>query len=281
MSRIFEALQQSSPTLVSPPAVHDMPLHGSAVLDSVSGERPHLDDLTTFSIPTVPDGRLVVFAEPQSLASTKVKALSARLRHAQQMRGIKKVLITSAARGDGKTTSSANLAIALAAQGDRTLLIDGDFHQPSLHKLFCIDNQRGLSDWGQDEPISKLLQRARELPLYFLPAGSGENPLVRTQSTTTPELLKQMSSSFSWVIIDSPPLVPQADASIWNTLVDGVLLVVRQGITPKKVLVKSLESFDKGKLLGLIMNDAVSIEERYYRGYYAESASAKKQHGSS
>jgi protein-tyrosine kinase len=274
MSRIFEALQQTNPQMFSPHAVQEMPFPGSTPLASASGQEASLEDVASFNIPASLDGRLVVFTEPHSLASIKVRAMAARLRHTQQLRGIKKVLVTSAAGGDGKTTASANLAIALAAQGDKTLLIDGDLHRSALHKLFQVDNQRGFSDWSKDEPVGNILRHAVELPLWFLPAGSGQHPLIKVQASTTPELLKQMSSLFSWIIIDSPPLVPLADASIWNTLVDGVLLLVRQASTPKKVLVKSLESFDKSKLLGVIMNDAVSSEEKYYRNYYVGAAAA-------
>lgn len=277
MSKIFEALQQSNPEMNSCVRLPDAPIPGSALLASVTGEYTDLDQVATFRIPAVSSGRLIVATEPHSLASTKIRAMVARLRHIQQVRGIKKILITSAACGDGKTTFSANLAIALAMHGDKTLLINGDLHQPALDRLLQVDGQNGFSDWNGERPIVDLLRRALNLPLWFLPAGSGEDSLMKVQSATTPELLRRMGNLFSWIIIDSPPLLPLADSSVWNTMVDGVLLLVRQGATPKKVLLKALESFDKSKLLGVIMNDAVSTEEKYLRYYYAGTKSASKR----
>lgn len=275
MSRIFEALQQSNPQMVPSRLEGEVPVPGARLLAAISSEHLNLEDVATFDTPTSLEARLVAFAQPYSLTANKFKAMAARLRHRQQVRGLKKILVTSATCGDGKTTASANLAITLAAQDEKTLLIDGDLHQPALHKLLQVDNDRGFSDWQEDEPITKMLRRAKELPLWFLSAGSGRHPLM-IQSAATPELLKQLSSLFSWIIIDSPPLVPLADSSIWNTLVDGVLLLVRQTATPKKILIKSLESFDKSKLLGLIVNDAIPSEEKYYRDYYSGSGGTKK-----
>lgn len=277
MSRIFEALQQSNPEMNARVRVPDAPVPGSTLLASVTGDHTDLSQVPTFQIPAISTGRLIVSADPYCLASTKIKAMSARLRHIQQVRGIKKILITSAACGDGKTTFSANLAIALATLGDKTLLIDGDLHQPALDRLFRVKADKGFSDWDGEGPVVDLLHRAASLPLWFLPAGSGEDSLTKVQSATTPELLNRMSNLFSWILIDSPPLVPLADSSIWNTMVDGVLLLIRQGATPKKVLMKALESFDKSKLLGVIMNDAVSREEKYLRYYYSGPKSAARR----
>ncbi|HWC17568.1 MAG TPA: CpsD/CapB family tyrosine-protein kinase, partial [Terriglobales bacterium] len=176
---------------------------------------------------------------------------------------------------DGKSTVSANLALTLATHGERTLLLDGDLHQPALARMLGITVQKGLANANHgSEALVNLLHRARTLPLWFLPAGrSSQQPLTIIQSTTTTELLKQLASSFTWIIIDSPPLIPLADAAVWAGLSDAVLVVARQGCTPKKALEKAIGSFEKSKVFGMIMNDGNAKEQRYYREYHAAKVS--------
>jgi receptor protein-tyrosine kinase len=200
--------------------------------------------------------------------------VAARLRYAQQRRPLKKILVTSAVRGDGKTMMSSNLALTLASHGENTLLIDGDLHKPSLGSLLGVDCQgKGLANWWrQRDDISRYLHKADRIPLWFLPAGAcDEQPLTVIQSSQIADLVRQVAEWFSWVVIDSPPLVPLADAGVWATMSDAVLLLTRQAKTPKKELRKGMESLDKSKIFGVILNDAKSTEEKYYREYYRES----------
>ena len=168
---------------------------------------------------------------------------------------------------------SANLAVTLAAQGERTLLVDGDLHKPTLHQLMGIRDRRGLSDWcDQGASIAESMFREQRTPLWFLPAGSSvEQPITCIQSPGTSELLSKLGNWFDWMIIDSPPVVPLADSTVWSTMSDLVLLVVREGTTPKKALVKAVDAIDKSKLCGIVLNDAMSPESKYYRQYYVGS----------
>jgi capsular exopolysaccharide synthesis family protein len=279
MSRIFEALQQSNPELVDTiGAGTDSAKAVSPLVAALSGHSLSLDEAPRFTIPADPESRLVASTEPNSLAAESLRVLASRLRQAQQRRTIKKLVVTSAVRADGKSTISLNLALTLAAHGERTLLIDGDLHQPSLAKLLQVDGDRGFATWSETrEPIRSLLHRAEDLPLWFLPSGTCHGqPLALIHSNETAELLDQLGTWFSWVVIDSPPLVPLADANIWATMANAVLLLVRQGVTPKEALLKSVESLDKSKLFGVIMNGATATGERYYREYYSRNVSAAR-----
>lgn len=271
MSRIFEALQRSNPELSRPSEVGDSPEGLSQFVATLSGEHAALEDAPRFVIPNSQEARLVAWTEPNCLAAENLRVLSAKLRTSQQRRALKKLLITSAIRGDGKSTISANLAITLATHGEKTLLIDGDLHQPTLSKTLGVDGERGLATWHENgEPIAELLHRAENAPLWFLPAGVCHSQAINLiQSDKTAELLKELAGWFSCIVIDSPPVVPLADSGIWATMSDAVLLVARQGFTPKKALLKAVDSIDRSKVFGVVMNDANAREGRYYRAYYS------------
>lgn len=278
MSRIFEALQQANPELGRSLSEASESPDGLSQFSSVLiGEAPFMQEAPQFSLPIDSMMRLVAWTEPHSLAAENLRGLAARLRQAQQRKPLNRVLVTSSVKGDGKTTISTNLAITLAAHGEKTLLLDGDLHQHSLTTYLGIDDEQGLADWCErSEPLANLLRRVEGLPLWFLPAGICEDqPLKLLQSPRATELLKQLGNLFSWIVIDSPPLVPLTDGNVWATMSDAVLLVVRERLTPRRALVKALENVEKAKLFAMVMNDATPQEERYYREYRDKSASGR------
>jgi len=255
------------------PAGADPSIAGSLLTSVLSAESEQLQDAPKFSLPATAGSRLVAVNEPQELAAEKFRVLSAKLKLAQKSRGLKSVLISSAASGDGKTMVSANLAITLASQGERTLLIDGDLHRGSLSGMLSAKNQIGIAGWYSEKgSITNSLLQASGLPLWFLPAGySSEQPLSIIQSEEMTAMIKQVSAWFSWIIVDSPPLLPLGDAAVWSTIMDGTLLVVRHALTPKRLFQKAIEQFDRSKLLGIALNDAASNEQKYYEKYYPNS----------
>jgi len=272
MSRVFEALQQlnlGASAELAPDA--DPIADPSPLLPAIVGEIMQLDAARQFVLSPVPTTRLVARLEPHTLAAEKLRGLAARLRQTRSPRGCKRILMASAVRGDGKSMMSANLAITLASQGERTLLIDGDLHKPTLHSLLGIRDRRGFTDWAEEQSsIANYLVREQRLPLWVLPAGKAvDQPLNSIQMLATRELLAKLSNGFDWIIIDSPPVVPLADSGVWSTMCDLVLLVVREGSTPKRALTKALDSIEKTKLFATILNDAISNESKYYRQYYA------------
>jgi Mrp family chromosome partitioning ATPase len=96
--------------------------------------------------------------------------------------------------------------------------------------------------------------------------------LTVLQSPEIAQLIGSVSSWFDWVIIDSPPLVPLADARTWGTIVDCILVVSRRALTPRKLLQQNLATVEKSKILGVVLNDADSDAHRYYAHYYKQSA---------
>lgn len=276
MSRLYEALQQSAKTqreegpaldlgaLTSenPSAIPELPAVGSPAAE--------LEEVPKFALRPEEGSRLIAATDESGMAAEKLRMLITRLRHIQRRRAFRRILITSTVRGEGKTMISSNLAIALARQNQKTLLIDGDMRRPGLSQLLQLPMNQGLSDWwGSKDSITPLLRRLEGCPLWFLPAGGVmEQPDELLQSPQTAQLLGQLAQQFEWVIIDSPPLGPVADAGNWMPLTDVVLFVVRRALTPKKLLQRCLDSLDRSKLLGIVLNDAQCRDQKYYRGYY-------------
>jgi capsular exopolysaccharide synthesis family protein len=223
-----------------------------------------------FSLPSGPEERLVSINAPGSFGAELLRTLSARLRQAQKRHSIKKLLVTSAVPGEGKTLISANLSITLALHQKKVLLIDGDLRSSSLSKWFDIVDDSFLSTWCAGGPHRlPLLRKAAGLPLWVVPAGEPvEMPGAILQSNEFVEALGTVERDFDWIVIDSPPLVPFSDAGTLANLSDAVVLVTRKGVTPTNALRDTLKSFDRSKIIATIFNCADVPSHKYYRDYY-------------
>jgi capsular exopolysaccharide synthesis family protein len=227
----------------------------------------------TLNVLVPPQSRLVCLTDKESLAAEKFRYLGVRLRQLQQNRLLKKVLITSSIPQEGKSMVAANLACALAQRNrQRTLLMDGDLRRPSVAKLFGLGKIPGITEWlkGDRGPMTSIYH-LEEAGLWILPAGdSPRNPLELMQSGKLSGLMEQLTSWFDWIVIDSPPVLPLADTSVWMRLADGILLVTRQGATEKKQLKRGLEAIDQKKLLGALLNSSESTTDNYYYNEYRQ-----------
>ena len=206
--------------------------------------------------------------DDRSVGAEKFRVLASRLQYLRKQGPLKRVLVTSTVKAEGKSVVSANLAVTLGRR-HKTLLIDGDLRQSGLADLFGSHELPGLSDWWrQSVAIAPFVRRVGSFKLSCLPAGrSASQPLEILQSQRMTEMLNQVAEPFEWVIIDAPPLI-LADPNLWAALSDGTLLVVRQGKTPKRLLRESLNSIENLKLIGIVMNGSQDAEHRYYGQYY-------------
>lgn len=224
-----------------------------------------------FALPSGPEERLISRDDQGSFGAETLRTLAARLRQAQRRHPIKKLLVTSAVPGEGKTLISANLSVSLAQHRTRVLLIDADLRSSSLSRWFDIVDHSFLSSWD-DEGAHRLplLRKAKDLPLWVIPAGKPvEMPGNILQSTEFSDALAAIEPNFDWIVIDSPPLVPFSDASILASLSDAVVLVTRKGVTPKKLLRDALKSIDTTKIIATVLNGADVPSHKYYHQYYA------------
>jgi capsular exopolysaccharide synthesis family protein len=246
-----------------------------AVLEPLASKEPVLQpavnanlDFPSLNVSVTPDSRLVFFTDPDSLPAEKFRFLGVRLRQIQQNRSLKKVLVTSSIPEEGKSLVSANLAGVLARRKQRVLLIEGDLRRPTLAQQFGLGRLAGLGEWlqGTHESIANIY-RLTDFNFWMMPAGNPpSNPLELMQSGNLACLMTHIGNLFDWIIVDSPPLLPLADTTVWGRVTDGTLLVARVGKTQKAQLQRALEIVKKSDLLGVVMNGS---EESNYKGYYS------------
>ena len=260
------------PVAVETSIVDGVPATSVAKGPSKTSRSELLESAPVLKISLVSQSRLVCLTDRESPTAEAIRLLGVRLRDLRQIRPLKTVLITSTIPQEGKSTISANLACVLSqTTGERTLLLEGDLRRPSLMQMFGTEATTGISncvkDGGSQFPGIYRLEGAG---CWILPAGrSPSNPLELLQSHELKVLMERLTANFDWIIIDSPPVLPLADTSIWMRMVDGVLLVTRQGTTEKRQLQKGLEALDPEKLLGALVNGAVAST---YSGYYERSS---------
>jgi capsular exopolysaccharide synthesis family protein len=227
-----------------------------------------------------PEQRLVSIAEPDSPGAEMFRVLSTRLAHMQRKRRLQKLLITSSEGDEGKSVVAVNLALSLARRpGERVLLIEADLRRPTASSLLASSFLPGITEWSEGKlALDQSLFRVSDLPLWFLSAGHGiEEPMPLLESPRFAEMLATISSSFEWVLLDATPMLPMADSTSLSRLVDGVLVVVREGFTRRKVLNKALASIEKTKLIGTVLNQASMLKVGYDRYYGNKNGKARKE----
>ena len=212
---------------------------------------------------------LVTLLDPAGVASEAYRSLRTSLLYAAVDAPPTVILITSPGSADGKSTTCANLAVVLAQADKRTLVIDGDLREPSLHRFFDVPNVSGVVDVlsGQHE----LLEACKEpIPgLHLLSAGPiPPNPAELLSSARFSELVGQARRLFDYVLIDSPPTGLASDPMIIATRADGVLLVLDSKGTSKGSLRKAVRNLEavRANVLGTVMNKARKTETVIY-GY--------------
>jgi len=219
---------------------------------------------------------LVTHYDSKSLISEAYRDLrTSILLSASADRSPKILLVTSSLRGEGKTTTSINLAIALAQANERVLLVDCDLRKPSIHKIFGLENVDGLSGFlsGASTTDVPLTQPTQVPNLFVLPAGRvPPNPSELIGSSRMTECLLALMERFDHILIDSPPLLSVTDARILATIVDGVVLVIKGGETPKEAAIRSRRLLQdvNARILGTMLNkvDFRSSGSYYYSKYY-------------
>jgi protein-tyrosine kinase len=204
------------------------------------------------------NGRLVAALAPQSLAAEQYRSLRTRITRAENGRAVRTIVITSPNKGDGKSLTAANLAITMAQEfQQRVLLVDADLRRPAVHELFSAPEGPGLSDVLMG--AADLDEGLVHLPahhLTLLPAGAPpSHPAELLGSASMRRVLDTLRTRFDRILIDMPPVAPLADLHIVAPMVDGVLMIVRAGVTPKPAIERALSGLDMSKVLGLVLNE--------------------------
>lgn len=230
------------------------------------------DQTRSVMVQPPPSSRLVAWNEPNSLGAEKFRALAVRLDDIRRQHELKSLQVTSSVINEGKSFVAANLATTLAKySGTKTLLVEGDLHRPTLASMFGLKDLQGLSDWwtARSQDLARYMLRFTGTGLWFLPAGKAcDRPSEILRSAQLAEAFAQLKGQFEWIVVDSTPMLPVIDANLWSRLVDGTLLVVREGVAPLKALKKGLQSLDRPRLIGVVVNEASDFDQIDYDGQY-------------
>jgi protein-tyrosine kinase len=208
---------------------------------------------------------LVAGLAPKSLAAEQYRGLRTRLAHAEGSSSLRTVLVTSPQKAEGKSITAANLALTMAQElHRRVLIVEADLRKPSMGKLFGLPPGPGLAEYlsGTCE-LGDAMKFLVDYNLTVIPAGEAPtNPAELLGSTAMRRMLDHLRTRFDRVILDTPPVLPLADVAVLAPIVDGALLVVRAGVTPKPAIENALRAFDASRLLGIVLNDS-GMEEDY------------------
>jgi polysaccharide biosynthesis transport protein len=184
------------------------------------------------------------------------------------------LLFTSSQPAEGKTTSSVNTAISLSQTGSAVLLIDADLRRPRVHKIFTIRNNAGLSNYLTGEADLGTLIQVVMPNLYVLPVGPiPPNPAELLGSPKMKQAIDTLAANFDFLVIDSPPVSSFADGLILSSLVEGVIIVVKGGVTPREMAQRTKEHLQAigAKILGIVINQ-IKLQPHdyyYYSTYYS------------
>jgi Mrp family chromosome partitioning ATPase len=229
------------------------------------------------------ESRVVVYNDPRSPAADRFRWAGMRLKSIQAARGVKTLLITSPLPGDGKSTVALNLATVLTEKGkDPVLLVEADTYRPTLVKKLGLSTWPGLYGCYKRKSDPRLaIRRIDPLGFYLLPAGQaeGEDDLL-FQSTFVPQLIGNLnSSSFSWILIDSPPTTPIAEILALKAQTDATLLVARAGRTPREAIEETTRNLGRDHIIGIILNAVEGLDRIYskYYGYVKPGSTVKAQ----
>jgi len=243
-----------------------MPAVGTTIVPPIATPvEPPLEDAAPLSpmrvvTDTQLDPRLVAASAPASIVAEQYRAMRTRILHGDTGAAVNVVLITSPAAGDGKSLTVANLGLAMAQEFQRRVcVVDANLRQPQLHRLFGVPDTPGLSDvLAGRVPLDDAFIALAEHHLTVLPAGTAPaHPAELLGTITMRRVIDTLRARFDAVLVDAPAVAPLADVGILNPLVDSVIVVVRAGVTTKPAIHDTIAALDGGRLLGVVLNDAV------------------------
>jgi protein-tyrosine kinase len=283
MSKIYKALEK---------AERERKIKKESSSISVIGEiRPERQEL----MPEIKkmDGkgyspRLVTLSEPGSLAAEQFRKLRTYIHKLNISTPLRTIMVTSATNGEGKSFVAANLGIAMARDlHKRALLVDCDFRNPTLTQLFGLQSGEGLSDYLKgDKGLLEHLKETGVEKLNVIAAGSvQDNPTELLGSNKMKAFVEELNSQDNnqFAIFDSTPLLATSEPEVLSKLVDGIILVVRAGVTPRETVQRAIMSLEKEKIIGVVLNDLTfksgGLFSRYFGsdGYYYKYGYRKRK----
>jgi len=219
---------------------------------------------------------LIVDQNPKSSVAEAIRIIRTNLQFSSADKEVKTILVTSSIAGEGKSFISSNLAVAFAQNGKKVLLIDCDLRRGRLHRIFNLENDKGLSNLLISDiqaNFSGYLQKTRIKNLFLLSSGSvPPNPSELLDSKKNETLIELLSNKFDYIIFDGTPVGGLTDSVIMAKYVDKVAIVCAVNFTKVDQLVntqKTLENIE-ADIAGVIVNKIPDMHSSYYGNYYVE-----------
>lgn len=270
MGKIFDALSKSSEASAISNEAPIMPTEIRSGVPSETGDGGLDLEKPIYKQNTVSEN-LVTLLQPQSFEAEQFKILRTNLLFPASGNPPRTILVTSAVPGEGKSFVSANLAVSIAQNiEEHVLLIDCDIRRPCQHRYFGFEDTPGLSEYlSRKIPLSSVLLKTQLKKLSLLPAGTPPpNPSELLTSEPMSDLVEEVKSRYPdrYIIIDSPPPKFTAETAALARQVDGIVIVINSGRTPRGLVEELVETLGKEKILGTVMNRFDFHGSRYY-GY--------------
>lgn len=206
-----------------------------------------------------------------SVSYEQIKNVRSSIQFAS-MNKVKTIIVTSSESGAGKSFISTNLSLSYAEQESKVLLIDTDLRRPTIHKIFNKNNSIGITNILVGEnSIEECVQPTRFENLSILTSGFlPPNPAELLGSEEMKVIINQLAREFDIVIFDTPPVLPVVDTTLFSSLVDGVVFVVRSDYTDQSTAMKAVEKlrFARSRIIGAVLNGKDSKDSGYYGEYY-------------
>ncbi|MCK6258824.1 CpsD/CapB family tyrosine-protein kinase [Fictibacillus sp. KIGAM418] len=213
---------------------------------------------------------LITQQNPKSPVSEQYRTIRSNIQFSSIDQKCQTIMLTSPGKEEGKSTTAANLAVVLAQQGKKVLLVDTDLRKPTVHYTFQLSNLHGLTTVLTKEiALERAFQESAIPGLSVLTCGPiPPNPSELLASLAMESLIADVKESFDYIIFDTPPVLLVTDAQILASKCDGCLLVVASGITEKEAAAKANEQLKKAKsrMLGAVLNGQQRKEQLYYYG---------------
>ncbi|MDP3940235.1 MAG: CpsD/CapB family tyrosine-protein kinase [Deltaproteobacteria bacterium] len=213
--------------------------------------------------------RRIIQFDPYSPAAEQYRAIRTRIELLNEKGECRTLAVMSALPDEGKTMTAINLSLVMAMSVNRrVLLVDCDLRTPRVHSTLEIPVDAGLSEVLRGEvSLEKALYEMPKENLTVLPAGAPPtNPAELLATQQMRDTLQQVRERFDHVIVDTPPALHVADAEIVGNLVDGIIFVVKAGSTPREQVTRALETFERERLVGMVLNSAEDLEAGDYGG---------------
>lgn len=234
-----------------------MELHNNFKMNpQAEGLSPEVS-LNEVSLRPLPDSRLYYQQDGGALGLDQLRASQVQLADLQREKPFRRLLITSAVRGEGKTHVAANLSLSLTAEGlRRVLVIDADVRNPSLHLAYGIPNQFGFKDClANQNSLWKAVLKVKDSELYIITGGIGScSSIGPARIASVQRLLEEYGRFFDLIILDSPPLLGGVDGKLLSNVADSIIVVVGSRKAPRRLVMQAQQSIQRDKILGVILN---------------------------